>query len=261
MNARAIARAGLILLGVLSIILSIGCDPSEPEAGKKLPDRFARRYMPFKAGWIPESRITPPSKQESQMAIWEVTEYPPLTRPTPAQQKAADEFVERCYQAAVDHGWAERSKGIADGFVTKGADRLHHRNDEYVLDGVQLDPDRPEFLMYYADPEREGEYALAGFMFYVDGPDDRGFQFGGPLTVWHYHTYTNARCYSKGLISLGLIRPDKTCPEGSVPIHRSPEMIHVWLIDHPRGPFSSGMTLPPDVLRRGLAKRRAERGF
>jgi hypothetical protein len=38
-------------------------------------------------------------------------------------------------------------------------------------------------------------------------------------------------------------------------------MIHVWLIDHPRGPFSSGMTLPRDALERGLAKRMAEQGL
>jgi len=37
--------------------------------------------------------------------------------------------------------------------------------------------------------------------------------------------------------------------------------VHVWLIDHPRGPFSTGMTLPPDVLRKGIAKRREEHGF
>ena len=31
---------------------------------------------------------------------------------------------------------------------------------------------------------------------------------------------------------------------------KSPEMLHVWFVDHPDGRFASGMSLPEEVLRR-----------
>jgi hypothetical protein len=50
------------------------------------------------------------------------------------------------------------------------------------------------------------------------------------------------------------------CEKG-VPSQYSGEMMHVWLIDHPEGDFATPMSLPTDVLVRGLEKRLRERGF
>ena len=138
-----------------------------------------------------------------------------------------------------------------------------YENRMELLATVQtLDPERPEYLMYYPDPNRDGEQALTGFMFLADGPESRGYQFAGPLAIWHYHKYTNARCWAgHGLLSTGMIDGQGRCPTGGVPLNRSPEMVHVWLIDHPRGPFATGMTLPKVVLGAGLAKRRETLGF
>lgn len=99
-------------------------------------------------------------------------------------------------------------------------------------------------------------------MFLAVGRESRGRQFAGPLATWYYHKYTNARCWAgRGLLSTGMIDEQGRCSTGGVPIHRSPEMVHVWLIDHPRGPFSTGMTLPQAVLWDGLAKRRQRLGY
>jgi hypothetical protein len=38
-------------------------------------------------------------------------------------------------------------------------------------------------------------------------------------------------------------------------------MMHVWLVDHPLGPFASPMYLPSEYLMRGLERRLEERGF
>jgi hypothetical protein len=237
-------------------------EESEELSEPVLPERVARQYLPFDPEWIPESRIPVKPQRSPQMKIWEVSEFDPNGSVTPEQQQAADDFVKRCFDAAIAKGWFDREKGLADGFRTKGSDERHHRNDDYVVDGVQLDPERPEYLMYYPDPEQPGEFALTGLMFLADAPQARGTQFAGPLAIWHYHVYTNARCWARGgLLSTGMFDRNGGCITGGVPIHRSPEMVHVWLIDHPRGPFSTGMTLPQEVLAAGLAKRKESIGF
>ena len=246
-------RAGAIA-AMLALALLAGCG----ERPSERPDRFARKYLPFERGWLRESKIPAKPQSSPEMVIWEVSRFDPRVPPTPEQQAAADDLVERCHQAAVKHGWYDHAKGLADGFETNFKDRLHHRKDEYVLDGIQLDPERPEYLMYY--PTEDGGQALTGFMFLADGPEAWGEQIGGPLTVWHYHVWTRKRCWVQDLLSAGPADAAGRCGVG-VARHRSPEMVHVWLIDHPRGPFSSGMTLPRDVLERGLAKRMRERGL
>jgi hypothetical protein len=237
-------------------------DPVDPPAEPGPPARLARQYVPFEPDWIPETGIPAKPQRSPQMMIWEVSEFDPRIAATPKEQKAADDFVKRCFDAAIANNWFDLQQGLADGFLTKGTDKRHHRNDDYVVDGIQLDPDRPEYLMYYPDPEQPGESALTGLMFLADAAQSRGFQFAGPLALWHYHIYKNARCWARdGLLSTGMIDRNGGCITGGVPIHRSPEMVHVWLIDHPRGPFSTGMTLPKDVLAAGLAKRKESIGF
>ena len=54
----------------------------------------------------------------------------------------------------------------------------------------------------------------------------------------------------------GLPDQDGRCERG-VPMHRSPEMLHIWLVDHPRGPFSTSMYLEPKLMMKLLEKREA----
>ncbi|MGH0037904.1 MAG: hypothetical protein ACQGVK_22980 [Myxococcota bacterium] len=246
------------LVSALAFASSPGCErpASAPES-----ERLARRYLPFDPAWIPEAEIPAEPQESPGMVIWEVSGYDPRVPATAAQREAGEDFVRRCFEAAVENGWFHRPKGMADGFLTPANDRLHYRNDEYVLDGIQLDPERPEYLMYYPDPTREDEFALTGFMFLADGAEARGHQFAGPLAIWHYHVYTRPRCWEKDLLSLGPVDEWGRCPGEGVARHRSPEMVHVWFIDHPRGAFSSGMTLPRNVLDTGLALRREKYGF
>ena len=111
--------------------------------------------------------------------------------------------------------------------------------------------------MYYPMPN--GEYALAGFMFFVRKHGDSGPQIGGPLTIWHSHLFATNRCYEGGLWGVGFAN-DGVCEIGEGHA-RSAEMMHVWLIDHPRGPFATGMMLPPGVVAEKVALRKRERGF
>ena len=249
-------RAGALglaipLLCVALLSCSGGDEPVPPG------ERFARRYLPPEADWRRESEIPSSPPKSPSTAIWEVSRFDPDKPPTPEQQGAADDFVERCFEAAERNRWFEYERGRTDGYGRMVKDRRHFRNMEYVLDDRILDPERPEFLMY--EPVPGGGKILTGFMFLPQEPDARGPQLGGPLTVWHYHVWTRMKCFQDGLINLGYVQRG-VCPVGS-PSHRSPEMLHVWLIDHPQGRFATTMILPWKVIAKGIQKRKRERGF
>ena len=88
---------------------------------------------------------------------------------------------------------------------------------------------------------------LTGFMYLVSQRRDAGPQVGGPLTIWHYHVWSKPHCMREGLISEGVIGPKGGCAAG-IPMNRSPEMLHVWFVDHPKGPFATQMNLPREVI-------------
>jgi hypothetical protein len=231
----------------------------ESDAAQRWVHRYVmtglKHYRPEEDRWRPESEVPRKRVTEPGMVIWEVSEYPPGSQPTADQAAAADDLVERCYAAALRHGWHEYERGLADGY--RSIDTHHYRKDEFMLDDHVLDPDRPEVLMYYATPP-DGEQRLAGFMFYAKNRQVRGPQLGGPLTIWHYHSWFRPQCVVDGLSVNWSV--DGKCKRG-VPSQYSGEMMHVWLLDHPEGDFGSPMYLPYDFLMQGLAKRLEERGF
>jgi hypothetical protein len=136
----------------------------------------------------------------------------------------------------------------AEGYrqITLGARGLaHYLNQTYYLDGRVLDPERPESLMYFRMPD--GELKLVGVMFLMP-PDEPGPRIGGALTAWHAH---DNLCYSTrtGVIT-ALTNAAGQCPAGTVYRGKTPEMMHVWLVDNPDGVFGDDME--PSTLRRLL---------
>ncbi|HUD71047.1 MAG TPA: hypothetical protein VMQ62_03715 [Dongiaceae bacterium] len=187
------------------------------------------------------------------MRMLEVSRYPGV-EPTPEQKRAADDMVQRCYESAARHGWYDFAKATADGFRLKVSDDTHYNNIDFLFDDRVLDPDRPEYLMFYDTPT--GGKVLAGFMFVPRNNMEEGPQFGGPLTRWHYHTWGSPICLVKGVLDMGT-PVDGKCAAGA-PSYKSPEMLHVWLLDHPQGPFATGMYLSDALIDR-LVRERAEK--
>src|SRR5205814_9476288 len=85
---------------------------------------------------------------------------------------------------------------------------------------------------------------LMGFMFFTRTLEERGPQPGGSLANWHFHPW-NGRgyCAERGILPVS--RPDNRgrCAQGEH-VTRSAEMLHVWFIDHPLGPFADAMLFP-----------------
>jgi hypothetical protein len=262
MHRTSISIAAGICLFAHAAILG-GCSPtreaSAPAPGNATPPgpRYVCDYDPD-PGNTPEcdleSNVVSGPADVGTMRMLEVTRYPGL-EPTPAQKKAAEDLIRRCYASAEAHGWFDFARATADGFKLKVSDETHYNNVDFLFDNQVLDPDRPEYLMFYDTP---GGKALVGFMFVPRSNTEEGPQIGGPLTRWHYHTWWKPICLVKGILDMGPV-VDGTCDVGS-PSYRSPEMMHVWLLNHPQGPFATGMYLSPELLDRLLREREEQKG-
>ena len=160
---------------------------------------------------------------------------------TAEQAQWAEGFYRRSLAAARMRGWFDYDQAMTQGFQKDRVNRTHYPNLQYMFDGVILDPERPEWLIYYDDPG--GGKTLMGFMFFTNKLLDRGPTPAGPLAQWHYHPFAEPRCAVQEIWSVG--RPDEQgrCTEG-VPVSRSPEMFHVWFIDHPLGRFTEMNVVP-----------------
>ncbi len=251
-NYKYLSMGGL-LIATLVAATSVS-QQRTPE--QKESERFVRRFNVQSGGWIRESEVPADPQQTPLTIIWEVSLYPPGTKPTANQRKAANDLVERSYQSAQKNDWFDFDRATADGYRLMFGDDIHYANEKHILDDAVLDPERPEFLMYYTT--RQGR-KLAGYMFLTSEPLSQGPQIGGPLTVWHYHTLSLDTCFLQGLLVVGLPENGR-CARG-IKMRRTPEMLHVWLIDHPSGPFASQMGIDSSLLADLLDRRYRDRGY
>jgi len=185
---------------------------------------------------------------ELQGGMYEVSQYP-NQEPTEAHKEAVSQLYEASYDAVVRNGWLNKEKALSDGFEKMFGDPVHFVNKEYVFDGETLNPDKPEVLMYYRT--QEGDF-LMGVMFLAIG--QRGPQVAGPLSKWHYHI-DRGMCYERRVLPIGRTNDGGWCEVG-IPSTRSPEMLHVWLFDHPDGRFATRMGLSAELLKMGIEQIR-----
>ena len=136
--------------------------------------------------------------------------------PTPEQQAAADKLLadtRRDLQRLAD---VETAK--AEGYMRYGdvaiSGTWHYINWEYQAEPDVLNTMKPESIIYWQATPGSKMY-LIGAMYLVPHANDVGPAIGGCLTTWHVHGEPFA---APGTIT--------------------PEMLHVWLIPMPDGPFS-----------------------
>ncbi len=154
------------------------------------------------------------------------------------EQEEAEDLLRRTLDKLPQFADVEtlNSKGfysIGDGAA--GAE--HYINWTNVNDDKLLNPDAPESLVIRHDG---GVPRLAAAMYML--PEGSTFEdvpnVGGKLVQWHVH---NNLCLNDDPVAprlAGLASPDADClppnsKRGNVP------MVHVWLEDHPCGPFAA----------------------
>jgi hypothetical protein len=154
---------------------------------------------------------------------------------TPEQQAAAENLVAVTILRLPQ--WADPAVAEAAGFTSIGDGFTgveHFVNQSFMDDGVVLDPDQPESLVY--STEGGGRRLVAAmFMLKRGTPLDQAPVVGGKLMQWHTHENL---CYNaEGKVS-GLTDADGKCPNGLFKPEPTP-MIHVWIEPHPCGPFAA----------------------
>ncbi len=148
--------------------------------------------------------------------------------PTRQQVAAADALV--ASTAVGLEKYRNVNTALADGFKPLGFEPngLHHYiSKAYRDDPSVLDPSKPESIVYGTLPD--GSMRPIGVMYMMPKPGLAGPQPGGCLMTWHSHGFPFA--------ALG---------------EQSAQMVHVWTIPVPGGPFAheSG----PDYARLYLGK-------
>jgi hypothetical protein len=122
---------------------------------------------------------------------------------------------------------------IGDGFT--GYEHLIQW--DWINDGVILDPERPESLVYRVD--RDGTRTLEAAMYMLPQGEtlDTVPELGGKLTQWHIH---DDLCFTPGEAPKvrGVTGVGQGCPAGLVKLDPVP-MIHAWIVPHRCGPFAA----------------------
>lgn len=155
----------------------------------------------------------------------------PASEPSTIERAAAAKLVTETKTGTAR--FADFAEAQAAGYVQVtpfafyGLRAAHFHNEAYNQDGKLLDPERPEDLMYLKQPD--GKLTLIGVMYLAQS--GQGPRVDGPLTHWHAHPDL---CGSAA--GVALMDPAGTCPVGTAPI--TEEMLHVWLVDNPDGPFA-----------------------
>lgn len=186
--------------------------------------------------WRPDTRPWP-----EKPGTYEVTQFPERAAATEAERQRARDLIAATEAAAERHNWYRYSAGLREGYTTTThLDKYHFVNKAYLSDGDILNPDRPEFLMY---ARSSTGMRLTGVMYLMPTTEARGPQIGGPKTVWHYHILGVAMCWHHGLPVAKAADEPPLCERGS-PGLKSPEMLHVWLLDNPKGRFATYMKPP-----------------
>ncbi|MDQ4002281.1 MAG: hypothetical protein M3259_00385 [Actinomycetota bacterium] len=129
--------------------------------------------------------------------------------PTSQQQEAADNLAADTKAGVAKY--EDPSVAEAEGYRPSSPDWRpipHYLNPAYQRDEEILDPNRQEALVY---ANSSNGPVLLGAMYLMPEPGVSGPQIGGCLTQWHAH------------LLLGW---------------ETPEMMHVWTVDIPDGPFS-----------------------
>ena len=250
---RVLAAGGLVAFLACSPDSEPAQDPVPSTAFGKLAKShwYISRFGGPERKWRFDFGQVKPQKRPA-MLIYEITQFPG-PEVTQVHEEAADALLVASHRAALENGWYDYEAGMASGYELQFNDEAHYVNREFLFDDGLLDPTRPEFLMYY---DTSLGKRLVGFMFYVQNARARGPQVGGPLTTWHFHVWSSPHCFIGGIHAIGVPNAKGACERGR-PASRSPEMLHVWLVDHPKGPFARRMRISPPLLERLVR----ERGF
>jgi hypothetical protein len=108
----------------------------------------------------------------------------------------------------------------------------HFISLDAITDGVDMDPDAIESIVFKVEPDGTRTLASAMYILNFDKTMDDVPEIAGELTSWHDH---QDLCW-EGVRVVGTTDDDGNCANGV--FRPTPPMLHVWMIEHPCGPFA-----------------------
>ncbi len=124
-------------------------------------------------------------------------------------------------------------RSIGDGRRATGVSYEHFVNSTYLVDGHELDPEHVESLVFEVE---DGHKRLVTAMYVLGWGStmDDVPEVAEGLTIWHDHQNL---CWDESTRQLAGVLVDGRCTPGGTLRPTSP-MLHVWLDEHPCGPFA-----------------------
>jgi len=123
---------------------------------------------------------------------------------------------------------------LSDGYVQITQDleaiAAHFVRMDYLDDGHELDPERPEFLLY--SKRLDGSWRLLGVMFYAEEDSDEPPSYFGALDAWHYH---EKLCFT--VMGVRVAENAAACAGGQF-VEKTRWQLHAWTLDGATGVFA-----------------------
>lgn len=155
--------------------------------------------------------------------------------PTDEQREAARELIDET--TSVTAVYADVAAATAAGYQSIGdaaSGFEHYVRPQYLADGVELDPGRPESLVYEVQPDGSRRFTTVMYILDAGTTMDDVPDIAGNLTVWHTH---GNLCFEPGTVRLAGVLVGGQCRPGGVNRPTSP-MLHVWVVPNDCGPFA-----------------------
>jgi hypothetical protein len=150
-----------------------------------------------------------------------------------AQLKAADAFVAELKAHTAQ--FQDVRAAMADGYVQITQDlpgiAAHFIRLDYQHDGHEMDPDRPEVLLY--TKRLDGNWKLVGAMMLAENVSSTPPSYFGALDAWHFHENL---CFTAGS-QVSVTASQAECKNGLF-VKQTAYQMHVWLTGEESGIFA-----------------------
>jgi hypothetical protein len=166
--------------------------------------------------------------------------YGSTSPPTAAQVIAAGQLIKEtdASLARYQNVQAALAAGYTDILHANGEEHLLYNGSNPAYAG--LNPQDPSSLVY-ATNVRHHAPILLGAM-YIEDRNTNGPQVGGSLTRWHSHLVV---CDGgrQTIAGFGLQVQGGSCDPATWTERYTEQMLHVWVVPYPGGPFSDDLSL------------------
>lgn len=153
---------------------------------------------------------------------------------SPSQRSAAEDLLVRSNEA-VRARFPDEASLQAAGYVSIGDGATgweHYIHVGHIADAKIIDPDAIESIVLRVNPDGTKDVASAMYLLPFGTTMDDVPDIAGDLTMWHDHQNL---CWD-GVRVVGTTNATGSCQRGE--FRPTQPMMHVWIIDHPCGPFA-----------------------